>query len=202
MGVMLANGGGVFDETGTCIIADKANLETFEPLRKAVVAGAIPGSSGLPEGVDPFAGGLLPMFMNGSWYAAGAEAAIADKFEWTILPLPKGTTGKRELATAGGGWSLSSQAKNPEQSWEFLAYLGSAEGLGSLPYAKASALTARTTDTFAETIFPPIGDDAAAISYPETWSSYETAWGNRMPKLFDEDDAMSVLTLIQEESNR
>lgn len=202
IGVMMANGGRAFDASGKCVVADKANLATFEPMRKAVVSGAIPGPGGLPEGVDPFAGGLLPMYMNGSWYAAGAKAAIADKFEWTILPLPKGSTGKRELATAGGGWSISSQAKNPEQAWEFLSYLGSAKGLATLPYAASVPLTARTTDTFSDTTFPKVGADAAAIAYPVRWSAYETSWGNRFTGLFTSDDALGTLKLIQEETNR
>ena len=203
LGVMMSNGGGAFDADGQkCVIATEENADTYTALRAAVKSGAIPGSAGLPEGVDPFAGGLLAMFMNGSWYAAAAQEAIADKFEWTILPLPKGTTGKREIATAGGGWALSAQSKNPEAAWEFLSYLGSGDVLATIPYVKTIPVSARSTDTFSDTPFPPVGDDVASIAYPALWSTFELAWGNRYAALFDGDDAMATLTLIQDETNR
>ncbi len=203
LGVMMANGGSVFDESGTTAsLATDENVETYAQINAAVQSGAIPATAGLPEGVDPFAAGFLAMFMNGSWYAGGAREAIGDKFEWEVVPLPKGTTGKREVATAGGGWSMSSNAKDVDAAWSFLSYLGSADVMATIPYAADSPITARSTDTYSTSNFPDIGDDAAAILYPTVWASYEIAWYNRLASLIDGTDPRGVLTQIQEEANR
>lgn len=204
-GVMKANGGEVFSEDGTKSILDNdANIATFEQINRAITAGAVPSSDGLPTGVDPFAGGLVGMFMNGSWYAGGAKEAIADRFEWEIVPLPKGTTGNREIATAGGGWGLSRDAKNADETWKFLEYLASADVQATIPYMVGVPLTTRSTDPKTETLFPEIGDDAARISYPPLWAKYEIAYGNRVATLMNGNagDAKDTLAKIQEETNR
>lgn len=202
-GVMKANGGEVFSEDGSKAIVDNdANIATFEQINAAIKAGAVPSSEGLPTGVDPFAGGLVAMFMNGSWYAAGAKEAIADKFEWEIVALPKGSTGKREIATAGGGWGLSRDAKNVDAAWKFLDYLGSEPVQSTIPYLQSALVTARTTDPARDLLFPAIGEDAAAISYPPLWAKYEIAYGNRVASLMNGGDPRETLAAIQEETNR
>lgn len=202
-GVMKANGGEIFNDDSSKVVLDSdANIATFEQINRAIKAGAIPSSDGLPTGVDPFAGGLVGMFMNGSWYASGAKDAIGDRFEWEIVTLPKGSTGKREIATAGGGWGLSRDAKNVEETWKFLEYFASADVLSTIPYNAGVPLTARTTDPANESLFPAIGDDAAAISYPPLWATYEIAYGNRVASLMNGGDPREALKLIQEETNR
>lgn len=202
-GVMKANGGEIFSEDGSKVIIDNdANIATFEQINNAIKAGAVPSSEGLPTGVDPFAGGLVAMFMNGSWYASGAKDAIADRFEWDIVTLPKGTTGKREIATAGGGWGMSRDAKDADATWKFLDYLGSEAVQSTIPYLQTAPLTARTTDPARDILFPVIGEDAAAIGYPPLWAKYEIAYGNRVATLMNGGDPRETLAQIQEETNR
>ncbi|WP_053202541.1 ABC transporter substrate-binding protein [Jiangella muralis] len=202
-GIMRANGGEVFNEDGSEAIVDNAeNAETFSQIGDAAKAGAIPAFEGLPTGVDAFAGGLVAMFMNGSWYAGGAEAAIGDRFEWAIVSMPKGTTGKREIATAGGGWGMSKDAKDPDGTWAFLEYLTSADVQADFPWVQGGALTARQSDPARDILFPEFGDDAGAFSYPPLWTKYELSLYNRMGTLLSGENPSSVLAQIQEETNR
>lgn len=201
-GVMKSNGGELFSEDGSkCVLDSDANYETFNKLAKSVASGATGTTTSLPSGVDVFVSGMVAMFMNGSWYNTGAKDAIKDKFEWSILPLPKGTTGKRELATAGGGWALSRDVKNKDAAFGFLEYLTSPEGQATIPYLKFRPMAPRTTDKIEDTGFPEIGHDAAAISYPALWTKYEQAYGQRYESLFNGKDPRAALKQIQDETN-
>lgn len=201
-GILKANGGEMFNADGTKVaINNEENVESFRQIGAAVKAGAIPSFDGLPTGIDAFAGGLVAMFMNGSWYAAGAEAAIGDRFEWTIVNLPKGSTGKREIATAGGGWGMSRDAKNPEATFAFLENLTSAEVQADLPWVQAGALTARQSDPARDILFPEFAEDAAAFSYPPLWTKFELTYFNRIGGLMNGEDPEPILALIEEEAN-
>lgn len=219
-GIFAANGADVFDsDLSACNIASDENIATIEQLRKATEAGAVPAPGGLPEGVDPFASGMLAMLMDGSWYVQGARDAIGDKFEWDVLKLPKGYTGKREVAVATGTYVMSSDTKNPDEAFDFLSYYTSATVQDTIPFLQLGTVQPRQQQQkdFEEraaledlppagrlTVFPEqIQNDAGNLPYPSFWTTYETVWFNRLVSLFTgSDSAKTVLEQIQEDTNR
>lgn len=217
-GVLKSNGGDMFSEDlEKCVINNDANVATFKTIAAAVKSGAIPGPESLPTGVDPFAGGLIAMQMNGSWYMNAARTAVADKFEWDVVKLPKGSTGKREICTAGGTWCMSRDAESPDVAWSFLKYLTSPDVQTNIPYLQGAGLPARQqvsvewTKRNEASPQPPasieifksqIEDDAGNLPYPANWSEFEVSWGNRIPSLMNGGDPKEILQKIQDESNK
>jgi ABC-type glycerol-3-phosphate transport system substrate-binding protein len=52
---------------------------------------------------------------------------IADKFKWDVQPWPKGPSGKRGATIHVNTTHLTSQAKAPQEAWEFLKLICSQE---------------------------------------------------------------------------
>lgn len=217
-GMLRSNGGDTFDDAGQCVVASDANVATFRTISTAVKDGGIPGPEGLPTGVDPFAAGMLGMFINGSWYAAGARTSVADKFEWDVVKLPKGSTGKREVATAGGAWALSRDAKDPTLAGTLLAKFTSSEIQAGTPYLMGASLPARKsvaegewTRTHEKENLPPknlmifkdqIANEAAQFSYPVNQAKFDTVWANAIDSLLVAADPKEGLTKIQDQTNK
>ncbi|MDO7882702.1 ABC transporter substrate-binding protein [Salinibacterium soli] len=219
-GIFSANGGQVFsDDLSECIIANDENIATVEQLRAAAKRGSVPDPGGLPSGVDPFASGILAMVMDGSWYVQGARDSIGDKFEWDVLKLPKGSTGRRDVAVATGTYVMSRDTENTETAFDFLSYYTSATIQDSIPFLQLGTVQPRVQQEkdYQErskledlppanrlNVFPwQIQNDAGDLPYPDYWTAFETVWFNRLISLFTgPDSAKTVLEQIQEETNR
>ncbi len=216
-GILRSNGGEFFDDAGTPVLTSDANIQTLQTIQKAVRDGVIPGPDSLPTGVNPFAAGMLAMQMNGSWGTAANRAAI-DDFEWDVVKLPKGTTGKREIVTAGGTWALGRDTKNPELAGLALAEWTSAESQENVEILVTTpSLPARKS--FTEGIWktghdkeladgkPPTGlykireqitEEASTITYPATWATFDVSWNNTIPGLLTSDDPRPGLQTVQD----
>lgn len=217
-GMLRSNGGDTFDDAGKCVVASDANVGTFTTIAAAIKDGAIPGPEALPSGVDPFAGGLLGMQINGSWYTGTARKSIADKFEWDVVKLPKGSTGRREVSTAGGTWALGRDAKNPALAGQFLAHFTSAATQSATPYLMGASLPARKsvtegqwTKTHQSENLPPknlmifkdqIANEAAEFSWPVNQAKFDTVWGNTVQSLLVSTNPKEGLTKVQEQINQ
>ncbi len=118
-----------------------------------------------------FTGGNYAFAANGNWQM-GAAAADAS-FEYGVVPLPVGDSGKVYLGGEGEG--IGAHAKNPELAWEYLkaTYLD-AEGqllavsnVGSLP-SRADASTDEAVT--GNPLLKPFADSvtAAGANYPDS----------------------------------
>lgn len=118
-----------------------------------------------------FTGGNYAFAANGNWQMGAAEADAS--FEYGVVPLPVGDSGKVYLGGEGEG--IGAHAKNPELAWQYLqeTYLD-AEGqllavsnVGSLPArADASADEAVTGNP----LLKPFADSlsSAGANYPDS----------------------------------
>ena len=133
IGILYGNGGKLFSEDNKqCIINSKENQETFEFFVKQRLAGVYPEGGALPQGVDPFASGLVAMGFEGSWATQGRRESIGDKFPFDVTYLPKGSTGKSSISAAGGAWGIAANSKATEQAWAFNKFLTSTDSTNKL----------------------------------------------------------------------
>lgn len=72
---------------------------------------------------EAFMSGRVGMYLDGMWQMP-AMSEIED-FEWGVAPVPAGT--HRFTGNYVDAWVMPPSAKNPEQSWEFLKFMASAE---------------------------------------------------------------------------
>ena len=216
-GILRSNGGEFFDDSGNPVLTSDENVQTISRIQDATAAGYLPGPDSLPVGVNPFAAGMIAMHMNGSWATAGNRDAV-DGFEWDIVKLPKGSTGRREIVTAGGTWALGRDAKDPALAALALAEWTSAESQENVEILVTTpSLPARIS--FTEGIWqsgheqeladgvPPeglfkikeqISDEAAEITYPATWATFDVAWNNEIPGIITSDDPLPGLQSVQD----
>lgn len=75
---------------------------------------------------DQLAAGKVAIASNGSWMTGSVFGAKSDKFEPALAPTPVGPTGKRASMYNGLADNISTTSKNPEASWQWVKYLGSA----------------------------------------------------------------------------
>ena len=95
-----------------CVVNQPANVDFLTKLSDQMAKGVTPSPNATPAGVDPFAAGLVAMQVNGSWATAQTQMAVDNKFDWDVIRLPKGTTGKRAVSAAGGSWVIPPTSKN------------------------------------------------------------------------------------------
>lgn len=75
---------------------------------------------------DQLAAGKVAMASNGSWMTGYVNGLKNDKFELTLAPTPVGPTGARASMYNGLADNIYAGTKNPEASWQWVKYLGSA----------------------------------------------------------------------------
>ncbi|SDS36859.1 ABC transporter substrate-binding protein [Microlunatus soli] len=217
MGVFDAHGGETFSKDLTsCVVDNAANLGVVTGWAEQMKAGVVPATGSTPEGVDIFASQLVPFNVNGSWATLQTRAAVADKFEWDVVRLPKGPSGKRSVSAAGGAWSIAKASKNQAAAWTFLKFITSEESTDkliadvtrSIPGRQSSAKrweqvvsTGKLPPSSAE-IFPQqMADDAVNWSYPKFWSEFEQAWNTQFDTLGVRGKPATILTKIQDDTN-
>jgi multiple sugar transport system substrate-binding protein len=75
-----------------------------------------------------FAQGHVAMLEEGSWTLAPLTVDQPN-FDWDVVTLPKGATGRNVLATTDG-WAMGGQTKKPDDAWVLLTWLNSDDWYG------------------------------------------------------------------------
>jgi multiple sugar transport system substrate-binding protein len=145
-------GSGFFNEDYTgCGLNNAGTVAGLEAAKGLFDTGA-----GIPWGTDsepPFLAGNLGMFMNGRWATPGT-IANAD-FNWNVAPLPVGPSGKATNWLFWGADVVNAKTANPEQAWDLVTRLTSAEIQGQIASLGAnipSRATQEAIDLFLGTL--------------------------------------------------
>ncbi|QDP95372.1 sugar ABC transporter substrate-binding protein [Microlunatus elymi] len=217
MGVFRAYGGDTFSEDLTkSVINNPTNLAVMTGWDEQMAAGVLPATGATPAGVDVFASQLAPFNVNGSWATLQTRAGIADKFEWDVVRLPMGSTGKRAVSTAGGAWSIAKASKNQEAAWTFLKFITSEESTNaliadvtrSIPGRQSSAKrwnevvsSGKEPPTSATIFSQQMSEDAVNWAYPKFWSEFEQAWNTQIATLGVKGKPATILKKTQDQTN-
>ena len=152
-----------------------------------------------------------------SWATAQTRLSVEKKFDWDVVRLPKGTTGKREVSAAGGSWVIPPTSKNQAAAWNFTKYLASKESqqvlivdpLRSIPGRQSSAAEweakakASNEPPAGIEIFPQqMKEDAVNWAFPKFWTEFDTIWANRIATLGAGGDPAKILSQIQDDTNK
>jgi|GEM_PF-1006925 len=192
-GVMFGWGGKIWsDDFKTSQVNSKENLECLKWFIAARKQGLYAEAGAMPQGVNPFGGGLVPMAFQGSWATVALRDVIKDKFDFDVQAMPKSPSGGSCLNAAGGAWGIAKNSKSVDAAWTFNKFLTSTEStnvlisdpLRSIPGRKSSV--PRWNETAAKGGMPPknVGifgkqmPEAAAAPYPPYWQDYGTAYNN------------------------
>jgi len=217
MGVLVGNGGTVFSNNfKKSLLNSPQNVQTFKYFYNKMAQGIAPFPSSTPAGVNPFASGMVAMNADGSWATESTRTAVGNRFEWDVVKLPKGTTGKRGISAAGGAWGISPTSKYKDQAWEFLKHLTSTESTNilisrhtrSIPGRKSSAVTwqqvAKTSHLPPKNIdvFPDqMLHDAINWTYPAYWNEFNTIWSNRVTGIWTGNSPEQALQQMDAQIN-
>lgn len=126
------NGGQIMnDERTECLLntdeAKEALRQYYAVITEdqgAVPPGALPQLEGAS---DQFLGGITGMNMAGPWFRP--SLVENELFDWTIRLYPRPAADAPTSVLYTDQWAMSSTTDNPEETWEFLKFLGGPEGL-------------------------------------------------------------------------
>lgn len=192
-GLILGWGGEVFGEGFKEILVNSPETsELFEWFAGAREQGMYPEAGAAPEGVDPFAAGLVPMAFQGSWATNHMRANIGDKFDFDCVALPNSPLGSSCINGAGGAWGIAHNTVDLEAAWIFNKFLTNTEStnilisepLRSIPGRKSSVPL--WNEVAASGNLPPANvsifasqmETGHAAPYPPYWQDYGGAWNN------------------------
>jgi len=128
----------VYDMGGSIISEDKktsgfdqeGTVKAIDFLVQLMKDGLTPDYATMAEN-DPvalFEAGKIAMTTEGSWMLAGLCNNDYVKANGDVAVLPKdATTGRSASIYNGLGWAAAANAKNPEEAWALIEYLGSQE---------------------------------------------------------------------------
>jgi len=216
IGVLKAHGGDTFTaDARRCVVNSPTNVDTFRLFAKQFANGnaPIPGATGAG---DPFVAGMIAMDVNGSWATQQRRLEIGKRFDWDVVKLPKGPTGRRDITTAGGAWGISKDSKRRDQAWELVKFLAAApqerafigKPIRGIPGLQSVAAEEERIAT--STRQPPanfgifraeMSQDAVASAYPVFWSEFDTIWTNRVAAIATGTDPAHVLPHLQDDAN-
>lgn len=217
MGMLKSNGGDTFTaDLSRCVINSPTNIKTLDTLQGFMKSGVAPIANALPQGVNPFAAGMITMNVDGSWDTGATRDAVGGKFDWEVYKLPKGSTGKRECSTAGGAWGISAFTPNKDAAWDFANFLvqpdqqdlliseqGSVPGLQSATPKWLKEANAKTPPTRMEVFTEQLEQDTVNWTYPPVWAEFETIWNNRMSGFTNgKNSAADTLKAIEDDTNK
>ncbi|MDX1992797.1 MAG: sugar ABC transporter substrate-binding protein [bacterium] len=144
----------------------------------------------------PFLAGTLGMFVNGRWATPGT-LANAD-FNWNVAPLPEGPGGPSNWIF-WGAYVVNVNTEHPEEAWDLVTRLTSAEIQGQIASLGAnipSRATQEAVDLFLGT-FPDSGINNQAFIdglnvgvteaplFNGNWPAIDTAYGNAITQVFN-----------------
>jgi multiple sugar transport system substrate-binding protein len=104
----------------------------------------------VPWGTDsepPFLAGTLGMFLNGRWATPGT-IANAD-FNWNVASLPVGPDGEETNWLFWGAYVVNANTAHPEEAWDLVTRLTSAEIQGQIASLGANIPSRQTEDAVA-----------------------------------------------------
>ena len=110
----LANGEVRWDDP--CIIE---SLETWQSLVEAGYYHEGCMSYSYSQASTEFQNGAAAMMIDGSWAAAGFDAAGNTDFGVFLMPL---VSGEKTYCTDTSGWAVSEECKNKEAAWQFIKW--------------------------------------------------------------------------------
>jgi multiple sugar transport system substrate-binding protein len=158
-----AAGSGLFTEDYTgCGLANDATVEGLQ-----TAADLFANEAAVPWGTDsepPFLAGSVGMFMNGRWATPGT-IANAD-FNWNVAPLPVGPSGEATNWLFWGAYVVNANTEHPEEAWDLVTRLTSAEIQGEIASLGAnipSRATQEAVDLFLGTLPDSDVDNQAFI---------------------------------------
>jgi multiple sugar transport system substrate-binding protein len=220
IGFILGWGGEVFKPDFSAVVVDNpATVELIKFFAAARDKGLYPEAGAMPQGVDPFASGMVPLNYNGSWATTYMREQIKDKFDFDCVALPLSPTGKSCLTAAGGAWGIAKNSKATEAAWKFNKFLTSTESTNvlisipvrSIPGRKSSVpeweknagkegLPPKNAGIFAKQMA-----DANAQPYPPYWQDFDRTWTNQIVPVLDgtnKVDPAKAVTDFQTEMTR
>ncbi len=141
-----AAGSSFFNEDLTgCGLNNEATVVGLEAAKALFDAGAA-----IPWGTDsepPFLAGKVGMFMNGRWATPGTIANA--NFNWNVAPLPVGPSGEPTNWLFWGAYVVNAKTAHPEQAWDLVTRLTSAEIQGQIASLGANIPSRQTEDAVA-----------------------------------------------------
>lgn len=135
----------------TCGLNNDATVAGLDAAASLFQSGAA-----VPWGTDsepPFLAGTVGMFMNGRWATPGT-IANAD-FNWNVAPLPIGPSGEATNWLFWGAYVVNANTAHPQEAWELVSQLTSAEVQGQIASLGAnipSRATQEAIDLFLGTL--------------------------------------------------
>lgn len=177
-----------------CGLANEATVVGLETAQSLFDSGAA-----IPWGTDsepPFLAGTVGMFLNGRWATPGT-IANAD-FAWNVAPLPEGPGGPTNWLF-WGAYVVNANSDHPEEAWDLVTRLTSAEIQGEIASLGAnipSRNTEEATELFVNTL-PDSGVDnqafldGAAVGVAEAplffgdWPAIDQAYGAGVTAIFN-----------------
>lgn len=217
LGIFDSFGGGLLNKDQTkCTAALPENVDALRLFLNLYKSGTSPITAALPTGVDPFAAGLVAMQMNGSWAGQSRRDTIGDAFEWDVIKLPKGPSGKRSITANGGSWGVSSTTEFPDAAQQFCTFLAApaqqstfiAKPMRGIPGRPSVAaewekiVASANVPPASNKIFAEQMEEALDITYPVFWQEVVTSWTNRARSLTNPDDVKAALQGVQDDVNR
>lgn len=171
----------------------------------------------IPYGTDsepPFLAGKVGMFMNGRWATPGVIANA--KFNWNVAPLPEGPAGPSNWLF-WGAYVVNAKTQYPEQAWELITRLTSAEIQGQIA-ALGANIPSRQTEEAIELFLNTLPDsginnqafvDGAAVGVAEAplfygdWPQIDALYGAGFTAVLNgelsaEDFANSICDAVAE----
>lgn len=107
---------------------------------------------------NPMTTGKVAMDIHAFFFTANVQQGIGDE-NMGILPIPKGPTGTRTMATGSNAWSILGSSKVQDAAWQLIAYLESQEGqIGWAPAGLPALTSVATSDVFLN-LYPNQKDD-------------------------------------------
>jgi len=103
----------------------------------------------------PFLAGTVGMFMNGRWATPGVIATA--EFNWNVAPLPIGPSGEATNWLFWGAYVVNADTEHPEEAWDLVTRLTSAEVQGQIADLGAN-IPSRATDEAIELFLNTLPD--------------------------------------------
>jgi len=149
-----AAGSSFFNEDFTdCGLNNDATVEGL-----SVAADLFADGAAIPWGTDsepPFLAGNVGMFMNGRWATPGTVANA--EFNWNVAPLPVGPSGEATNWLFWGAYVVNAETEHPEEAWDLVTRLTSAEIQGQIASLGAN-IPSRATDEAIELFLGTLPD--------------------------------------------
>lgn len=148
---ILDNGGKVLNDArdkalyGADPKAIAAAQWVVDTMLKSKVAPTPASQQGQP---NPMTTGRVAMDIHAFFFTANVQQGIGDE-NMGIIPIPKGPTGTRTMATGSNAWSILGSSKVQDAAWQLINYLESREGqIGWAPAGLPALTSVATSDVF------------------------------------------------------